>query len=80
MPDLHGNIAAQCTAAGSIEDVFRYDAYGNGAAWERLGLAQPQDLNGFAPGILKGGAVTPFSDAAGSIIHGFGCNVGLGQC
>ena len=28
IPDLHGNVAAQCTAAGVISDVFRYDAYG----------------------------------------------------
>jgi RHS repeat-associated protein len=28
VPDLHGNIAAQCSATGSTIDVFRYDAYG----------------------------------------------------
>jgi RHS repeat-associated protein len=29
VPDLHGNVAAQCGISGSITDVFRYDAYGN---------------------------------------------------
>ena len=29
VPDLHGNVAAQCGSSGSITDVFRYDAYGN---------------------------------------------------
>jgi RHS repeat-associated protein len=28
VPDLHGNVAAQCSSAGSVSDVFRYDAYG----------------------------------------------------
>jgi RHS repeat-associated protein len=28
VPDLHGNVAAQCSASGTIVDVFRYDAYG----------------------------------------------------
>jgi len=29
VPDLHGNVAAQCSSSGSVSDVFRYDAYGN---------------------------------------------------
>jgi RHS repeat-associated protein len=29
VPDLHGNVAAQCSGSGSVIDVFRYDAYGN---------------------------------------------------
>jgi RHS repeat-associated protein len=29
VPDLHGNVAAQCGISGSITDAFRYDAYGN---------------------------------------------------
>jgi RHS repeat-associated protein len=28
VPDLHGNVAAQCSSSGSVSDVFRYDAYG----------------------------------------------------
>jgi RHS repeat-associated protein len=28
VPDLHGNVAAQCDSTGTITDVFRYDAYG----------------------------------------------------
>jgi RHS repeat-associated protein len=28
VPDLHGNVAAQCGASGTITDVFRYDPYG----------------------------------------------------
>jgi RHS repeat-associated protein len=29
VPDLHGNVVAQCSSAGLVTDVFRYDAYGN---------------------------------------------------
>jgi RHS repeat-associated protein len=29
VPDLHGNVVAQCGASGNLTDVFRYDAYGN---------------------------------------------------
>jgi RHS repeat-associated protein len=28
VPDLHGNVAAQCGSTGTITDVFRYDPYG----------------------------------------------------
>jgi RHS repeat-associated protein len=28
VPDLHGNVAAQCSSSGSVSDVFRYDPYG----------------------------------------------------
>ena len=29
VPDLHGNVVAQCALDGTLTDVFRYDAYGN---------------------------------------------------
>ena len=29
VPDLHGNVVAQCDLDGTLTDVFRYDAYGN---------------------------------------------------
>jgi RHS repeat-associated protein len=29
VPDLHGNVVAQCSSGGTVTDAFRYDAYGN---------------------------------------------------
>jgi hypothetical protein len=48
-------------------------------AWLRLGLQQP-DLYSALAGIGKGGMIMPFSGLASNLIHGAGCDFGIGQC
>ncbi len=40
VPDLHGNVAAQCGSTGTITDIFLYDAYGRSFGTSLTGSVQ----------------------------------------
>jgi RHS repeat-associated protein len=47
VPDLHGNVVAQCALDGTPTDVFRYDAYGNAIGnTMTTGVASPWRFGG----------------------------------
>jgi RHS repeat-associated protein len=47
VPDLHGNVVAQCALDGTLTDVFRYDAYGNAIGnTMTTGVASPWRFQG----------------------------------
>jgi RHS repeat-associated protein len=47
VPDLHGNVVAQCALDGTLTDVFRYDAYGNAIGTTMTtGVASPWRYQG----------------------------------